>query len=246
MITAHPVIGKAKSIDLCDAFIQGAPKSARGAVFYGVNRTNMAEWERARRKGDWYAIDNSYFDKTRGGMDLKKPGYFRVTKNAFQVRALDHDTDGKRFAALGIEVKPMRPWFTSELGHCVAVEQSKTFMQDIARDERWLTDRIALAHRLGHPVRLRPWSGAKPEIMRTLPADLEGAKYLLTHSSAAAVEALIAGVHVIVSPMSAVVDVEPEDRLHAFGVLAANQFTLAEIRGGYAWAYLNGQCEEIA
>lgn len=241
MITAHPVIGKAKSIDLCDAFTQGAPKSARGAVFYGVNRTNMAEWERARRKGDWFAVDNSYFDKTRGGMDLKKPGYFRVTKNAFQVRALDHDTDGKRFAALGIEVKPMRPWWLGSdfVGYCLAVEQSKTFMQDIARDERWLDERISLAHNLGYPVRLRPWSGAKPEIMRTLPADLEGAKYLLTHSSAAAVEALIAGVHVIVSRMSAVVDVEPDDRLRAFGVLADNQWTANQIRNGEAWAWLN-------
>lgn len=238
MITAHPVIGKAKSIDLCNAFVQGAPKSARGAVFYGVNRTNIAEWERARRRGDWYAIDNSYFDKTRGGMDLKKPGHFRVTKNAFQVRALEHDTDGKRFAALGIEVKPMRPWLTS-VGHCVAVEQSKTFMQDIARDEHWLDERVKLARSLGYAVRLRPWSGAKPEIMRTLPADLEGAKYLLTHSSAAAVEALIAGVHVIVSPMSAVVDVEPEDRLRAFGVLADNMFTVNEIRNGEAWKWLN-------
>lgn len=239
MITAHPVIGKAKSIDLCNAFIQGAPKSARGAVFYGVNRTNMTEWERAKRKGDWYAIDNSYFDKTRGGMDLKKPGYFRVTKNAFQVRALDHDTDGKRFAALGIEMKPMRPWLTSELGHCVAVEQSKTFMQDIARDEHWLGERIKLARSLGHPVRLRPWSGKKPEIMQTLPADLEGAKYLLTHSSAAAVEALIAGVHVIVSGMSAVYDVSPQDRLRVFGVLSDNQWQVDQIRNGEAFAWLN-------
>lgn len=236
MITAHPVIGKAKSIDLCDAFIQGAPKSARGAVFYGVNRTNMAEWERARRKGDWYYLDNAYFDKTRGGMDLKKPGHFRITKNAFQVKALEHDTDGKRFAALGIEVKPMR---SARGRYVLAVEQSKTFMQDIARDEHWLSGRIESERNVGHEVRVRPWSGAKPEIMRTLPADLEDADYLLTHSSAAAVEALIAGVPIYVSPMSAVFLVQPDDRLRAFGALADAQFTVNEIRNGEAWKWLN-------
>jgi hypothetical protein len=236
VIVAYPVAGKQKSIDLCVAFQHGAPPKARGAVFYGVNSTNIDAWNRVKRRGEnWYCIDNSYFDKTRGG--LKKPGYFRVTRNAFQVKALDHATDGKRFAALEIEVKPMRDY--AKPGHVVAVEQSKTFMQDIARDERWLTDRIELAHRLGFPVRVRPWSGKKPEIMRTLPADLEGAKYLLTHSSAAAVEALIVGVDVEVSSMSAVHHVEPHDRLHAFGVLADNQFNLDEIRNGKAWAWLN-------
>lgn len=230
MIAAYPVAGKQKSVNLCTAFQHGAPPEARGAVFYGVNRTNIDAWKRVVRRGeDWFYLDNSFFDKTRGR-------YFRVAKNAFQIKALGHGSDGARFAALGVEV---RPWRGDRLGHVLAVEQSKTFMQDIARDEHWLTIRVRRMRDNGRKVKLRRWSAAKPDIAKTLAADIEDASFVLTHSSAAAVEALIAGVRIEVSAMSAVCGVASHDRLSAFNTLADAQFTVNEIRNGEAWKWLN-------
>lgn len=230
MILPVPVRGKQKSVDLCNAFAQGAPKGAFGFVFYGVNETNMRDWLIAQKSGhDWFYIDNSYFDAVRGQQ-------YRVTKNRFQVQPLLHESDGKRFALLGIEVKPMRDF----KGYCLVVEQSPSFMADIARDADWLTARIERTFTTGaFGVRIRPWSAAKSGMARTLPADLAGAAFVLTHSSAAAIEALIAGVHVQVSEMSAVRGVDETQRLQAFNVLADNQFHLDELRSGKAWSWLN-------
>ncbi len=71
--------------------------------------------------------------------------------------------------------------------------------------------------------------------------DLADARQLITHSSASAVEALLEGVPVIVSRMSAVFGIDPvhDTRLHAMQVLADNQFDMSEIRSGKAWLWLN-------
>lgn len=237
VIRAYPVPGKQKSIDLCAAFIEGAPKSAKGSVFYGVNQSNMREFIAAKATGEpWFYIDNSYFDKTRVGMYLKQSGCFRITKNAFQIRATKHTSDGERFAALGIV---LQPWRADRSGYVLAIQQSPTFMTDIAGDLNWLANHIEIAVSHGGTVKLRRWSPAKPDIMKTLATDMTGASIVLTHSSAAAVEALIASVPVWVSQMSAVFGVEPEKRMGALGVLADNQFDLNEIRNGKAWQWLN-------
>ena len=46
MLTAHAVPGKPKAAALCAAFIAGAPKTAVGHVFYGVNDTNAHAWKK--------------------------------------------------------------------------------------------------------------------------------------------------------------------------------------------------------
>ncbi len=229
MILACPVRGKQKSVDLCNAFVQGAPKSATGFVFYGVNETNMADWLMAQKSGHpWYYIDGSYFDCVRGKQ-------FRVTKNRIQVDAsCGGPTDGKRFAKLGLSVKPHRPM----RGYVLAVEQSPSFMRDIAKDPRWLTGLIIVAESIGHEVEIRPWARDKRKAQATLKADLQGARYVITHSSAAAVEALLEGVSVVTSLMSAVANIDEERKLFAMGVLADNQWTIGEIKSGEAWAWL--------
>lgn len=231
VILAHPVKDKQKSIDICNAFVQGAPTRAHGHVFYGVNNTNGAAWRTAACRGeDWYAVDNSYFDKVRGQQ-------YRVTKNRFQVEARKHESDGERFAALGIEVQPMRSF--ERPGYCLAVEQSSSFMIDVAGSPEWLEIRMILGERDSMRMKRRPWSSNKPKVMQTLLEDLKGARLVLTHSSAAAVEALIAGVRISVSEMSCAYCVDYSKRLHAFNVLADNQFSLFEIQSGKAWSWLN-------
>ncbi len=229
MILACPVRGKQKSVDLCNAFVQGAPKGARGFVFYGVNDTNIGDWLIAQKSGhDWYYIDGSYFDCVRGQQ-------FRITKNRIQVDAsCGGPTDGKRFAKLGLSVKSHRPM----RGYVLAVEQSPSFMKTIANTPTWLDDRIALAESCGFAVKIRRWNSNKAKTQATLKADLQGARYVLTHSSAAAIEALLDGVTIVTSEMSAVAHIDEERKLFAMGVLADNQWSLKSIKSGEAWAWL--------
>lgn len=231
----HPIRSKRKSRVLCEAFAKGMPWSApRCHVFYGVNETNLDQWHDVLASGEpWYYIDNSYFDKVRGGIDDPR-AQFRITKNRMQVRAAGLASDGKRFAALGIG---LRPWQHNPDDHTLFVEQSPAFMRDIAEDPGWLARASAIGHL---HRRVRRWSADKPRLATTLADDLRGARLLVTHSSAAAVEALIAGVPISVSVMSALHGYRNgDDRLPILNVLADNQWTLDEITSGKAWEWLN-------
>lgn len=244
-MTPYPTLGKPKAKVLLDAFMAGCGDLKQpAAVFYGVNETNIEHWRRVRRDGTtYYSIDNSYFDETRG---FKEPhAQFRITKNRFQVDARRLTSDGSRFAALGIQVKPWkRPCAGS---HTVVCQQSDAFMRDIAA---WPCDwlKVALADWGGaSPVVVRTWGRDKLKAMRSLPQDLENAHLLVTYSSAAAVTALIHGVPVSVGSMSAlwdcnfnVADDNCPVRLNTLGVLADNQWSLGEIASGKAWGWLNG------
>ncbi len=234
MILACPVRGKQKSVDLCNAFVQGAPKSARGFVFYGVNETNKADWLTAQKSGHpWFYIDGSYFDCVRGQQ-------FRITKNRIQVNAAARISDGKRFAKLGVEVKP---WRTGK--HVVLVQQSDSFMRDIARDPNWF-ERIERDFAAsGLRVKVRLWGSDKIKGGATLLDDLKDASSLACHSSAAAVTAVCEGVPVVgLDSMSALdgmqVSVYParDQRLQFLSVLADNQWSLKSIKSGEPWAWL--------
>lgn len=228
MIIPIPVPGKQKSVDICRAFIAGAPKSATGYVFYGVNESNLDAYRKAKASGlDVWSIDNSAFDCVRGVQ-------FRVTKNRYH-HAGEGETDGKRFAALGLGVQPPKAYPALRI---LFVEQSPSYMACVAEDPLWL-GRQATAMNGAIGLRLRPWQRDKTKAMTTLAADLLHARLTVTHSSAAAVESLLAGVPVLVSPMSPCYGVTMEDRLRLFGVLADNQYDLTEILNGTAWKALN-------
>lgn len=236
MLTAHPVALKEKSRNLCNAFLAGAPKDAYGHVFFGVNETNWDAWRRVllRKEPYWY-IDNSYFDSVRGQQ-------FRITRNAIQVcDALARSSNGKRFEALGLEIKPWQP---KEDGWWLVIEQSPNFMQRVANDKRWL-EKFAAGLDASRRVKVRRWKSDKPALQSTLPEDLKGAWALITHSSAAAVTAVLAGVPARVSRMSALTNMvcsvnSPLDqRRHYMNVLADNQFTTQEMEDGTAWRMLN-------
>jgi phosphohistidine swiveling domain-containing protein len=234
-LIACPVKGKQKSVDICAAFIAGAPKHAEGYVFYGVNETNLRDFDTARRSGKpWYYVDNSYFDSVRGRQ-------FRVTRDALQVDAMAHATDGKRFDALDLKVKPMQ---SNPKGHWVVIEQSPGFMRLLTFEPDWYATNVARVKNSGRDVIERRWDNDKLALQKTLVQDLQGAWGLLTYSSAAAVTALLEGIPCIVSHDSAVAHVRlstdnsVDDRRHAFGVLADHQWTLNEMKEGLAWAKL--------
>lgn len=234
--TAVPKRGKAKSEMLCMAFLEGAPWSVKPfSVYYGVDEHNLERWRREMADPDYdvYVIDNSYFDKTRGT-------HFRVTKNAMQVDPRGRVSDGKRFDTLGIEIKP---WQHNPQGHYLIVEQSPAFMRDVARDRDWFTREVAeLSSPDSREVRVRRWNPNKPKLAASLQDDLRGCWALITHSSAAAVEAALAGVTPLVEPMSAMAHMTSlalEERRRFMGVLAEHQFTLSELKNGYAWTIVN-------
>ncbi len=223
MIIPIPVPGKQKSVDICRAFIAGAPKSAVGYVLYGVSEANLDAYHKAKASGlDVYHVDNSAFDCVRGVQ-------FRVTKNRYHHDGKGH-TDGMRFFDLKQRIKPPIP--DVRAGDVLAVEQSPSYMACVAGDPGWLK-RTAMPY--AHI--LRPWNRDKKAAAAGLSFD--GVRLTITHSSAAAVESLLAGVPVLVSPMSPCYGVTMEDRLRLFGVLADNQFDLTEILNGTAWKALN-------
>lgn len=229
MLTAVPVPGKRKSSDLCNAFIAGAPKSAKGFVFYGTLAEPLRIYRQAIRDNvPCWLIDNSYFDNVRGQQ-------FRVTLNTLQVMgARNRESDGKRFAALSIEIK--RPQRAAN-GHTVVCYQSPEFMRDIVCDPFWVQRQLDALAPLN--VMQRPWLRDKAAQQSTLVEDLRGAAALLTHSSAAAVTALLEGVPVITHYSSAVYGAGVSDRRHFMNVLADNCFTLNELKDGTAWRLLN-------
>jgi hypothetical protein len=234
MLTACAVPGKRKSADICAAFIAGAPKSAEGRVFFGVTEGNIKEWKHALGGSEpWFYGDNSYFDAVRGLQ-------YRVTKNRIQHDG-EGDTDGKRFARLGIPIGPAR--LLAEDSYVLCVPQSEPFMRLVIEYRGdWIEDMKA-GLRLQGPFRTRQWSSDKLAIQRTLPQDLEHARMVLTHSSAAAVSAVLVGIPVLVSPYScafrqATVNDKAERRRWA-GVLADNQFDISELRSGHAWRTLH-------
>jgi hypothetical protein len=235
MLIGFPVPGKAKSRMLCDAFIAGAPRGAIGSVFAGVKEGNVTDWHRVLRKGgDWYLVDGSYYDQTRGTM-------FRVTKNALQHTGIG-ETNGERFARINVPVMPWRDE-SEGAGYVLLVEQSRDHWHHTCG---YTSDPVRAAERdllaLGlTDLRWRYWSADKPKLQSSLAEDLLGARMLVTHTSAAAVMACMAGVRTVCDKACAAYAHYDKsgDRLQWAGVLADNQFTLDEMKDGTAWRKLN-------
>lgn len=242
MVTAWPVAGKAKSSLICQAFLAGVQDRREDAsVFYGVDRSNIRDWNRVREAGQhFYYIDNSYFDATRGA-------YFRITRDALQHTGIG-ESDGARFRMIGATIAEWRK--SGE--HIVVCEQSASFMRDIVRyNGDWLAETISTIRAISPQRRivLRSWSPDKPALGRSLPSDLVGAWALVTHSSAAAITALLAGIPTISTAGAAAFmgcnlqKIEspfmPDDRERFFSVLADNQWTLEEMKNGTAWKALH-------
>lgn len=258
MVVAYPVMGKAKSLEICRAFVEGCggavAQKSNGLVsddiafFYGVDASNQRAFDQALERRSlsaptsFYYCDNSYFDATR-------QRYFRVTRNALQyVRAPYEHSTGERYCAL--ELPPIQPWRTGNV--IVACPQSEHFMRNIAKEQsNWLEAKLAVfTLALGNPIHVRAWSPDKGALASTLEHDLRDAYALVTYSSAAAITALLHGVpvfcdqscavHELSSPMESIAAPHcPSQRQEVFNVLADHQWTLDEMRKGVCWKGLH-------
>lgn len=248
MLIAYPVVNKQRSADICKAFIQGAPKDAVGDVFFGVNHSNVAPYLRAKALGrDFFYCDNAYHDAVRNI-------YFRVTKNALQRRG-DEPSTGERFAALKI---PVSPWVPEDrLGsQLLLCEQNENFMHcAVGYRGNWARDTAAALRQMDLPfgIKVRSWNPDKHTVYRSLLDEFSRGtiRMIVTHSSGSALTALLAGVPAISQAGAARLYTgpltrenilnwtRPDNRMSLFNSLADGQFTLDEMRSGYAWKVLN-------
>lgn len=253
-VTCYPSPGKAKAAMMCQAFAKGCGGTVAdprhglrpgAAFFYGVVNETRALFDRARAEGrDWFYADNSYFDRGR-------QGYFRVTRNAFQVSTL-MPPNYLRLDQIAAKVKPWR-----EKGeHVVMCEQSDAFMELSGYTGEWTRDVLLALGGINRAIRVRKWNRDKNKMMATLKADLAGAWALVTHMSAASNEALLVGVPVFVTGACAAVPVAsgtsiadlvsinepwlPGGRSEWAAGLAGQQWTIDEIKSGKCWRDLNG------
>jgi hypothetical protein len=219
-----------------------------GAVFmYGALRGLMPTLLQAQAEGrTWYYADNGYFRRA-----FKDPerGYFRVTRNARH-----HDGSGnagaERWSRLGLEIRPWRQ--TGE--HVLLCPPNATHCALWAVDaEAWLASTVArLKAATDRPIvtRIRKDQIAEPGGFAKA---LKRAWAVVTHSTNGAVEAVLAGVPMFCTDFCAayrmgtpdleriedpVMPSDAERQQWAWN-LAANQWTVAEMRDGVCWQELD-------
>lgn len=253
MLIAYPQPGKPKSLLVCSSFLKGVPldvpfflaarktKWMEGdAVFYGIVGIEALFWEAvaARELGyDWHYLDNAFLDAQRGS-------HYRIGKNALQSIAPIPDYERAKLQ----RVLPVAPWRTNGK-QILVVEQSAYFMEHVARWPGGIIEwrhyvRTQLGRNTDRIIVCREWRRDKAAQALDFARELARTWLVVTHSSAAACEALLRGVPVIVTDtlsaahqMSSRFDSieEPNryvDRDDWVARLAASQWTLDEMCKG--------------
>lgn len=223
--------------------VSPAPLLPGGVAMYGFLRGLAPTLEQGRNEGrPWVYVDRGYLRATQGA-DYR--GFFRVTRSAFQ-----HDGRGTfentRWDRLGMRLAPWRHG-----RHVLVCPPGDVFLQGPtgqgkARTQQdWLKAVLdVLQANTERPIQIRykPVDGVP---QRSLAEDLQDCHALVTHMSNTAVEAVIAGVPVFCTGRCAglamgksdLTEIEfptYPDRAGWVAALAANQWTLQELRDGKA------------
>lgn len=249
-----------KNRKICQAFAAGCggkivppyPLQPDGSMFcFGILRGVLPTLQRAQKEGrTWYFADNGYF---RPGRRISDRGYYRVTRDAMQ-----HDGSGtagsKRWNRLGLRIKPWR----KAGSHIIVCPPARLWSVACGIDaDHWLRDTLAILKRqTDRPIRVRKKMSYREATAPggvPLSEDLKDAWALVTFSSNAAVEALLAGVPVFcTAPCGAYrmglpdlsrieAPVMPDGREQWAWNLAAAQWRLEEMRSGQCWEELQNQ-----
>lgn len=265
-LTCYPSFGKRKGLRICQAFADscggliadpGCERLNDGpAFFYGWTTHTVPLIARCvAERRTWYYADNAYY--------FGRGEYFRVTR-----KALMHDGAGAapawghaRVRRLGVRLQPWRQPDDEGKRPIVLATQSNLFYQmrlGMTRDA-WTAKIVAqIEANTRRPVIVCH----KPEVADMsvrqshapgLEALLADAHALVTHSSSAAVLALVEGVPVFPLAPSMVSTMgyedlgqldhplKPDDRQRWIEVLLSNQWSLQEMRSGRAWQDLQLQ-----
>lgn len=144
------------------------------AVLFGTSSFREVEAQR----GDWLLVDRA---------SIGDPEYVSLVWNGHGTRG-DHkvpdDYDGSRWAALGVELKPMRPRGSCE----VICGQAETFSPDVLDIRDWYGS-IQGTHFRPHPT-------GGVDLGLPVKKDFEDISTFHVLSSSVAVEAVLAGVNV--------------------------------------------------
>lgn len=248
-VNCYPQPAKGKSLALLDAFARGAGgRVVHGnlllpgpAAFYGTLGIESVFRAARCRNERWYYLDNAFFDAARGT-------HYRVGVDSLQ--GGEAAPDWARWQALGT---PVEPWRRNGR-HVLVVLQSDYYLTQLCgfRPHEWQEYALRrIKSSTDRPVVVRHWVRNKAERMKTLQADLEGCWALVTHASAAANEALLAGVPVFVTdvmcaaaPLASPLwklesPAYPDGREEWAARLAARQWTREELAEGLAWRTLH-------
>lgn len=253
-VTCYSQPDKAKSRRVLEAFAAGcggrmastdADRLEPGDVaFYGVGPVWAHLWRQAQIEGrNVYYLDNSFWDDTR---EIK----FRVGRNVVQM----HEFPRGQYPAFR---RPIQPWRAGG-EHIVVCPQSDAFMRTVEKFAEdwveWVSRRLRMHTTRPLVIRWkRRWHpGPKARIdWRPLSDDLRGAWAVVAHTSAAANEALIAGIPAFTTGLCAATAMSnhdlssierpkmPDGREQWAAAVAAHEWTLTEIANGDAWRSLH-------
>lgn len=191
----------------------------------------------------FYQIDNGYFKPANGN---EFSGYYRVTKNKLAKNWIE-DRPVDRWRELGIE---MRPWRASNNGQVVLCVPGHNFGAYLGLSmDVWAVDtKGELLNATNRKILIREKTRFPP-LVEVLDSSISHC--VVTHSSNAAVDAIIGGYPAFCDEMCAArpvgnslsfkdieTPVRPE-RVAWASSLAYGQFTLDEMEEGLAWSILN-------
>lgn len=207
------------------------------AAVYGILRGCDLVVQQCQWVGrDWYHVDHGYF--RRGNGDFR--GYYRVTKNALQRQSRGIDLMAEdRWKELKIELRPWRKQgvdvvvapLSRALGQFLDIDPGQWMKMVIAEIQQY-TDRAIV-------IKAKDSEASIQDTLRQ-------AWCLVTHSSNAAIDALIEGVPIFTTgecgakplasgPLCNIEKPSYPERGPWFRVLADSQWTLAEIQRGRCW-----------
>jgi hypothetical protein len=189
-----------------------------------------------RSRADWYYGDHAYFGRRQ---------FYRITKNAFQHPGIGRP-DFNRLLRFHSHAQP----FKKKGRHVLICLQSENYQERFGDPSPTFEQRLIKKIQMysDRPIKTRTKRSVIP-----FEDDLRDAWAVVTHSSACAMHALMAGVPAFVAGDTAwasltlrdPVNIErplypsADERYHVAGVLAANQWTLDEIAQGKAWRAIN-------
>lgn len=244
MIVAYAQKDKQKSRRVLEAFAAGCGGRMASAnverlepgdvAFYGVRPPWSHLWRQAQiERRTVYYLDNAFWDADR---ETK----FRVGRNVVQM----YEFPKRDYLAFD---RPIMPWRVGG-EHIVVCPQSSEFMVCVERfTEQW-TDWVCRRLRM---YTTRPLVIRAKRDRRPLADDLKGAWALVTHTSAAANEALVAGIPAFTTGLCAASSMSnhdlaqiehprcPDGRAAWAAAVSAHQWTLEEMRDGTCWKALH-------
>lgn len=191
-----------------------------------------------RDRVPFFHIDNGYWKSAKGS----SIGYYRLCYRGMTPVLLD-SPNYDRAEKMGA---PMEPW-RRDGDHVLLAIPGRHFGMALGIDvDAWIETAYArIRAHTDRPIKIRPREGYGP-----LAADLDGCWAMVTHSSNVAVEAVCAGIPVIVEPTSAAAPVgstsladlaspPTPDRSKWWASLMCQQFSLDDMRDGTAYRFLS-------